>query len=591
MSTEPSALRKTFFAGRMDPKQVRLAIAVIAGLYVLAVVVMGLLARPEPQLLSDIEVERRGKGPLLVVVHGMPGRDSLDPLLAAIAKEKGPLAEMDLLVPRYASASYVNADPEKLVQRLHSAIKVAALPGQEVILVGHSLGGVLVRDAYLESLRKGGWATRVSRIVMLAALNRGWTNGIGRSWYERSMVWLGEQLYPALFIGKLYDQLRWGSPYISGMRLRWMEQMRTMVESRQTPPEVIQIRGDLDTTVSPRDSADLEDTPRFSAIELPFTDHATVLRMDGDYAGPRRRLILDAIAGKAEHAGQGLRAGPQSCDRTDASVKHVVFAIHGMRTDGVWTDKFVNEFRATRLLDDAFVKPITYEWFSMVPFLFGFERRKRLEAFLDEYVQARACYPQATISVVAHSNGSYIVVRAMERVRELKLARLALAGTVLPQNYDWSKLRVDGKERIGMVFNYTANADWIVGIFPKLYEAWDGDLGGAGFKGFHKTLNGVVNIRGFPGAHSAVVDSPVARKAIAHFLARGERLELASVAPSALVGTLSEWCGAVWGVVALILILVGLGLRWLSRQTGWHRAPTMVSLLYVAVLIGFAFYN
>jgi hypothetical protein len=60
-----------------------------------------------------------------------------------------------------------------------------------------------------------------------------------------------------------------------------------------------------------------------------------------------------------------------------------------------------------------------------------------------------------------------------------------------------------------VVANYRSNGDWIVGVFPRLYEIIPGvepDLGAAGLWGFKTPATFVVTLPPIDGGHSTVVE-------------------------------------------------------------------------------------
>ncbi len=97
-------------------------------------------------------------------------------------------------------------------------------PYDSVILAGHGLGALLVREAYVTALEgkqtDGSWAHRVSRIILFAGLHQGW-----KPKYKRSIslaTWIlrcGGVLQKNL----LLDEMRPGSAFVKHLNLRWKE--------------------------------------------------------------------------------------------------------------------------------------------------------------------------------------------------------------------------------------------------------------------------------------------------------------------------------------------------------------------------------
>ena len=104
----------------------------------------------------------------------------------------------------------------------------------------------------------------------------------------------------------------------------------------------------------------------------------------------------------------------------------------------------------------------------MGAFLFFYDRRKHVETFMDEYTEARATYPEAEISYVGHSNGTYILASALQRYVTLSVKQIFFAGSVVPRAFPWTSFRDNG--RINSIRNDVASGDWVVAYFPALFE-------------------------------------------------------------------------------------------------------------------------
>ena len=88
---------------------------------------------------------------------------------------------------------------------------------------------------------------------------------------------------------------------------------------------------------------------------------------------------------------------------------------------------------------------------------------------MDSYTEELAHYPSATtFDFIGHSNGTYILASALQRYRTLKVNDVYFAGSVVPQKYKWTDLVA--AKRVGRVVNVVATNDWVVAIFPRLFE-------------------------------------------------------------------------------------------------------------------------
>jgi pimeloyl-ACP methyl ester carboxylesterase len=131
----------------------------------------------------------------------------------------------------------------------------------------------------------------------------------------------------------------------------------------------------------------------------------------------------------------------------------------------------------------------------MLPFLFSWRRREKVEWFMDQYAEIIARYPKARLHYVGHSNGTYCLARALQLYPSCRFERVVFAGSVVRSSFDWSRFMANHPPQVGSVLNYIATADWVVAGFPRLFEFLGfGDLGGAGYNGFaekdHPCLKG-----------------------------------------------------------------------------------------------------
>jgi pimeloyl-ACP methyl ester carboxylesterase len=177
----------------------------------------------------------------------------------------------------------------------------------QVIFIGHSLGGILLRRVFLAGSQNSPdysddylfrddlpkhitgeqheWASQVKRIILLASWDKGWSLSAGEAWkYSFGLNFLG-------FLGRIAEltglkakpgrtmlDMRLGSPFIVQTRLLWMayrrwhsEPLRNMYnkanplihlesppEETGEPPLVIQIIGTGDDFVSPQNQVDYD---------------------------------------------------------------------------------------------------------------------------------------------------------------------------------------------------------------------------------------------------------------------------------------------------------------------------------------------
>jgi len=438
--------------------------------------------------------------------------------------------------------------------------------------------------------------------VLIAGLNRGWTVSSAVSPLKRLEFSIGSGLgYLIKFVtGRelVTLQVRRGSPFLTHLRLGWLELQRDV---KQPLPIVVQLLGTIDELVSPADNIDLITGQKFYYLEVAGSDHFGIVELratedggDNPTTRIRREAIRNAltmspdqlakIAVRPDDVDELLQLAIDDFDietkpRTFDHVTDVLFVIHGIRDKGFWTKKIARRARICARDNGKKLRSVTstYGYFPMFPFFLPWARRLKVEWLLDQYVEAKALYPKAEFSYVGHSNGSYLVARALEVSDDIKFKHIVFAGSVVRRKYDWRRF-VD--KRVRRVLNLVATRDFVVAIFPKgLEEMRLEDLGGAGHDGFHEYPNlDVRNIRYFPGGHSAALAESNWDE-IAKFVVNGTTPSFTNLKPRrsfavVLAGIVAP---AIWitGVACIALVLYAL------------LAPLGSNWIYAVLLVAF----
>ena len=545
----------------------------------------------------DVAFEAHGCSNVLVVVlHGIGGsRKTMDGVLTAIRAER---PDADIYCPDLAYAGplgpFSRVPIERIVNDLMEAIQTHWQDRQTragnpvtytaIILVGHSLGGVLARKiailAYGETpgtpfekeyaayREPSPFADRINRIIMLAGLSRGWTVSSADRWMT-AFIWGLLEIWgeiAAWVTGTPYTvfAVRRGAPFLVQTRLQWLALvMRPTIFQRWNPPisepakarlqvlcqthspafDLIQLLGTQDDTVSPEDmldnSVEMENTNYF-IIEVPNSTHQQIKLMkrpsdtdraiDQDTPEHQRymqftlalttnRQDLQKIAIEWEDVSDVLPAEPE-WDVTD-----VVFVIHGIRDKGFWTQKIarrIKQFARTSTSDPKRITDLPYRsvtasygYFAMAPFVLQPVRIRKVAWLMDQYTEARVRFPNAKFSYVGHSNGTYLVARALKDYPAARFARILFAGSVVRSDFEWKAIAAapSGElcqaPRVEKVLNYVATGDWVVAAFPKAMQRFKSiDLGGAGHDGFDGafTLN---KAKSLEEAQAAIKDKDV----------------------------------------------------------------------------------
>jgi hypothetical protein len=270
--------------------------------------------------------------------------------------------------------------------------------------------------------------------------------------------------------------------------------------------------------------------------------------------------------------------------RRDPSVEQVVFVMHGIRDFGHWTTSIQTQIQelASELGKKVEVVTPGYGYFPLLGFLLQPERQQNVRWFMDRYTEVLALYPRATISFIGHSNGTYLLASALERYSACKFDRVVFAGSVVYSRFPWSVFIQRG--RVRAIQNYVATADWVVGIFPQLFEYFPHpDLGGAGHNGFTDAETHAHQIIYIKGQHGAAI-VPENHPALAAFI-----LGMDEVGPPAPLRAANQVLGVVlasrlcW-LVWLLLILIFTAPIYLPLALGlsghWHPSYAFCLLLW-----------
>jgi pimeloyl-ACP methyl ester carboxylesterase len=568
------------------------AVGLLAILFVLTVtgaVRRAWIGSPPARVTSH---EHAGKNPKQVFfyVHGFLGHRR-EALIANELADHG-----DVVGLRY-SACVSNTEPLDVARALAREMRAQAekAPDKEIVLIGESMGALLLRRAFLEA--EGAWTKRIKRIVLLAGLNRGWDLTGHKPSDMSSGRWAG--LYVLTWLARLTDSARLvmglesGSPFVANLRLDWMERSR---EDELEGLQVVQLRGDIDDLVSEEDSRDLDSVAHanYASLRVRGTGHGDIANFEdetkigGEKIGAYRRdkFLLAATESSFDKVRTQSEQEPFQVDPT---VTHVVFVLHGIRDLGQWAAAFEQslkqEFAKTPSAQVGRLEVASprYGYLGMGPFLLLAKRQHYVQWLMDEYTEVRARYPNAReIHFFGHSNGTYLLASALERYESLKIGRVAFGGSVVSKRFDWNRLLDEGQ--VQDVRNYAAADDWVVALFPRFFEPrlmrriFANDLGSAGFNGFESAR--VQNVRFLDGGHSAFEKRT---QEISSFLVGTDT----TIAPPPLAKKTNlldqgaKWATwfIVWPLLALVLTYVGWHVVMSATEPRWPFVMVYVLLV------------
>ncbi len=156
--------------------------------------------------------------------------------------------------------------------------------------------------------------------------------------------------------------------------------------------------------------------------------------------------------------------------------ENVVVLVHGIRTYAPWYP-LVERLMRPRGIS---VHPIRYGRFDLFRFMVpGPWRRGPVATTLRklEPILLDAAKKGQRVTVIAHSNGSYVVTKLLEEKPTIELDYLILCGSVVPNDFDWT--RVNRQIRKAIVNDYGVRDVW-----PVVAKSLSWGFGHAGTHGF-----------------------------------------------------------------------------------------------------------
>ena len=173
----------------------------------------------------------------------------------------------------------------------------------------------------------------------------------------------------------------------------------------------------------------------------------------------------------------------QAPERQGRSGKHLVIAVHGIRTFGDWQERLAVLLKTTD--PSIVVRPYKYGYFSALAFIFPPARTietRRLRAYLEQLAHESQW---DRIDIIAHSFGTHIVgyaLRGLSGAARPRVHTIILAGSVLRSTFPWNELIGKGVER---VVNECGTRDSILLLshFLAIIPPFTGMAGRVGFYG------------------------------------------------------------------------------------------------------------
>ena len=473
---------------------------------------------------------------IFIILHGYQQTPKKYDQLKIVIKDKYPNATV--LVPQLPFSALSTTHPDKIIATILDLIdkewdkEISRFENNEIpeiIIIGHSIGSVIARKLYLVAC--GGcelvntnfndihnntpkvWVKHVSRIVLLAGTNRGWS--INSHLYTKTAILAKIGVFVGMIlrlagIELLIFRMKRGSSFMTEFRIQWITMLRNSQLKNTTSVPIIQLLGTKDDIISPEDNIDVFADRDFIYLEVPNSDHTTVLNVVGEnYEKKRREVFESAITQSIEALRDShILALDQTTLIVDPKVTDVVFVIHGIRDTGYWTQKIARRVKAIgdKLEGKKFAtETSTYGYFAMLPFLVPFVRRRKVEWLMVQYTENFLLYPNADFSFVGHSNGTYLLAKSLKEYPFCKFKNVVFAGSVVQKGFEWKRLIEE--KRVKRVYNLVATSDWVVAIFPKAFQTLKlQDIGSGGFDGFKEELNSDYQLKYVKGGHGSAIN-------------------------------------------------------------------------------------
>jgi hypothetical protein len=385
--------------------------------------------------------------------------------------------------------------------------KVRANAYKSVTLIGHSIGGMLARRAYLEAAGAfpdhrappESWANKVDRILLFASVNRGvqptrtpWRWGVPANWLLRTLP------HPHL----VFEDIVVGSDFIADVRIAWIRHFGELYGQSDNssgigPPHVVQFWGTRDSLVTESDNADLEAFSGPVIERVTGAQHGNLNRLEAAFTDdPESRWALFR-----KHI---FEAGPLAIPPAKLP-RRVLFIVRGIR-DSSGSD-WVRDLRRRALKAYDAVEDPDYGYFTAAHFALRPLRAKNIPMFRDLYAQCLAENPRTTFDFIGHSNGTYILGYSLLSTPSMHFRNVVLVAPVLPTEFDWNRLFLRGQ--VVNVRYDAASWDWPVGILcPLLRAVGFRDVGPSGVVLFGEgTMVGarLGKVSWYDGGHSAAL--------------------------------------------------------------------------------------
>src|SRR5579872_622464 len=204
-------------------------------------------------------------------------------------------------------------------------------------------------------------------------------------------------------------------------------------------------------------------------------------------------------------------------DQQTDVVSHVVILVHGIRDFALWEAVVRGPLEQAHFT----VAPTNYGRLNLLKFLtpFPFFRNSAIREVWDQIRIVRQNKPNAKLSIIAHSFGTYVVANLMRQNFDIKFERVIFCGSVVPRKFPFVQIQ---DRFVQPILNEVGTRD----IWPAIAESITIGYGSVGTYGFLQPL--LVRDRWHNGAdHGFFLNQDFCKKYWIPFLRDGTILSAA----------------------------------------------------------------
>ncbi len=123
---------------------------------------------------------------------------------------------------------------------------------------------------------------------------------------------------------------------------------------------------------------------------------------------------------------------------SSAETTHVVVLVHGIRTVAEWQNAVRGELEKNGFT----VVPVRYGYLGLSEFLFPIARlrNRSVQRVLTQVRDARMRYEKSALSFIAHSFGTFVVLKILEDNPDIRAHRIIFCGSVVAEDFRFDRI-------------------------------------------------------------------------------------------------------------------------------------------------------